>query len=126
MPENVSHFSANAIVLPENLWEEINQCVDELSGITRRKKIDEIASDIRYRYHMYHMYQMRWITKQFWNMMKTDTYHPRKIDALINWHNLPFDWLPSSAKVSFDKGLWPFTTMYNDYMLMEEDKPDFR
>lgn len=121
LPEDVSHLTAKAISLPEHICEEINQCVSELSRIARRQKIDEIASDIRYKYHMC---QLQWVSKEFWNMMRTDAYHPRKIDTLANSHNFPSDWLPSSVRPNFDSGTWPFTTFYKTFM--NEPRPDFR
>ena len=121
LPEDAMHPAARSIDLPEHIIEEIKQHITEINGIARMKQIKTIASDIRFKYHLC---QIRWVSKQFWYMMRTDRYHPRKIDTLANSQNFPSGWLPSTMRPNFDHNTWPFTECYNSFM--KDSPPDFR
>jgi hypothetical protein len=104
--------NSDEIVLPCNITDEIHEC----QKIITQEKINSSLADISY---LYHLYQIRWVANQFWDMKTYHREHRRKIDSLTKYRNFPTDWLPSSIKVPFNHGMWAFTKSYK-YILSSE------
>ena len=95
-------FNSDEIVLPCNI-------TDEIQKIITKEKINSSLVDVSY---LHHLYQIRWVAKQFWSMKRYYSQHPRKIDTLTKCRNFPSDWLQSSMNARFDDGLCPFSNHY--------------
>jgi len=101
--------NSDEIILPCNIK-------DEIQKIITQEKINSSLADISY---LYHLYQIRWVVKQFWNMKTCDREHSRKIDTLTKFRNFPRGWLPSSINVPFNDGMWAFTKSYKNILSSE-------
>ena len=60
--------NSDEIILPCNITDEIQKTITQ-------EKINSSLADMRY---LYHLYQIRWVAKEFWNMKYTDSKHPKK------------------------------------------------